>query len=88
MLDSHAMPTRKDPPRPRAGGSAGGPLLHRSVADALSLDELLEGSYPSFGGGYLRRVWRLLDEAIGRGLPLTLSRLGPGRRPRASTTPG
>jgi len=71
------MPTRKDPPRPRAGGSAGGPLLHRSVADALSLDQLLEGSYPSFGGGFLRRVWALLDEAIGLGLPLTLSISGP-----------
>jgi len=61
----------------RAGGSAGGPLLHRSVADALSLDQLLEGSYPSFGGGFLRRVWALLDEAIGLGLPLTLSISGP-----------
>jgi deoxyhypusine synthase len=71
------MPTRKDPPRPGAGGFAGGPLLHRSVADAQFLDELLEGSYPSFGGGFLRRVWALLDEAIGLGLPMTLSISGP-----------
>jgi deoxyhypusine synthase len=71
------MPTRKDPSRQRAGGPGGGPLLHRSVADALSLDQLLEGSYPSFGGGFLRRVWALLDEAIGLGLPLTLSISGP-----------
>jgi deoxyhypusine synthase len=71
------MPTRKDPPRSRAGGFAGGPLLHRSVADALSLDALLEGSYPSFGGGFLRRVWALLDEVIGLGLPMTLSISGP-----------
>jgi deoxyhypusine synthase len=71
------MPTRKDPPRPGAGGFAGGPLLHRSVADAPFLDELLEGSDPSFGGGFLRRVWALLDEAIGLGLPMTLSISGP-----------
>ncbi len=71
------MPTRKDPPLRRSGASAGGPLLHRSVADSLHLDELLEGSYPSFGGGYLRRVWMLLDEAIGQGLPMTLAISGP-----------
>ena len=71
------MPTRKDPPRQRSGGSTGGPLRHRSVTDALSLDQLLEGSYPSFGGGFLRRVWTLLDEAVGLGLPLTLSVSGP-----------
>ena len=71
------MPTRKDPSRQGRGGSAGGPLLHRPVTDALSLDQLLEGSYPSFGGGFLRRVWSLLDEAVGLGLPLTLSISGP-----------
>ena len=71
------MPTRKDPARHRGGAQAGGPLRHRSVQEAASLDALLEGSYPSFGGGYLRRVWSLLDEAIGRGLPMTLSISGP-----------
>jgi deoxyhypusine synthase len=71
------MPTRKDPPPRRAGSPSGGPLLHRSVAEAQRLDELLEGSYPSFGGGYLRRVWSLLDEAIGSGLPMTLAISGP-----------
>jgi deoxyhypusine synthase len=71
------MPTRKDPPRHRRGAEAGGPLRHRPVSEAGSLDELLEGSYPSFGGGYLRRVWTLLDEVVGRGLPMTLSISGP-----------
>jgi deoxyhypusine synthase len=71
------MPTRKDPPLHRSGYQAGPPLLHRSVAEARHLDEVLEGAYPSFGGGYLRRVWTLIDEAIGLGLPLTLSVSGP-----------
>jgi deoxyhypusine synthase len=71
------MPTRKDHARHRGGAQGGGALRHRSVREAASLDALLEGSYPSFGGGYLRRVWSLLDEAIGRGLPMTLSISGP-----------
>jgi len=41
------------------------------------MDAVLEGSLPSFGGGYLRRIWQLLDEAIGRGVPMTLSVAGP-----------
>lgn len=71
------MATRKDP-APRGGcGGSGEPLVHRPVAEARHLDQLLEGCYPSFGGGYLRRVWRLLDEAIGQGLPMTLAISGP-----------
>ena len=47
------------------------------MTEAGGLDELLEGSLPAFGGAYLRRIWSLLDEAIGRGLPMTLSISGP-----------
>lgn len=71
------MATRKDPAPRSHCGQAGDPLVHRSVMESRHLDHLLEGSYPSFGGGYLRRVWRLLDEAIGRGLPMTLAVSGP-----------
>jgi deoxyhypusine synthase len=71
------MSTRRDPPPRRSAASSGGPLQHRPVGEARHLDELLEGSYPSFGGGYLRRVWSLLDEAIGQGLPMTLAISGP-----------
>ena len=83
-------PTRNDPP-PRAGShpcqsgpsgpstepGARRPLVHRSVRDARGLDGLLEDCLPSFGGAYLRRVWNLLDEAIGRGVPMSLSVAGP-----------
>jgi len=78
-------PTRKDqdsgcfgPRGARAGG--GGErreLATRPVTEVRDLDELLEESFPSFGGGYLRRVWTLLDEAIGKGLPMTISVAGP-----------
>lgn len=71
------MATRKDPAPGGACSQSGAPLVHRSVAEARHLDHLLEGSFPSFGGGYLRRVWKLLDEAIGQGLPMTLAVSGP-----------
>lgn len=69
-------PTRQDQ---RAGcpGAGGAPLRHRSVAEVNGLDRLLSECLPSFGGGYLRRVWTLLDEAIGRGVPMTLAIAGP-----------
>lgn len=51
--------------------------MHRSVADVNGLDRLLEQCLPSFGGGYLRRVWKLLDEAVGRGVPMTVAVAGP-----------
>jgi deoxyhypusine synthase len=47
------------------------------VTESETLDELFEHSLPSFGGAYLRRVWTLLDEAIGKSLPMTLSISGP-----------
>lgn len=70
------MATRKDPiGRPcREEGAA---LRHRPVGDSRHLDHLLERSFPSFGGAFLRRTWTLLDEAIGKGLPMTLSVSGP-----------
>jgi deoxyhypusine synthase len=75
-------PTRKD-----QNASCGGPkgrgaaaqqeLVHKSVTDVEGLDQLLENCLPSFGGAYLRRLWILLDEAVGQGLPMTLSVSGP-----------
>ncbi len=57
------------PPRP--------PLVHQPVDRAASIEEILTNCLPSFGGAFLRRVWKLLDEAIGRGIPMTLSVAGP-----------
>lgn len=72
-------PTRKDQRTrcygPDVGARAG--LRHRPVTEVQGLDELFEQSLPSFGGAYVRRVWTLLDEAIGKGLPMTMSVAGP-----------
>jgi len=71
-------PTRKDQ---RSGhGAADGArrdLPTRPVTEAAGLDELFEHSLPSFGGAYLRRLWVLLDEAVGRGVPMSLAVAGP-----------
>ncbi|HIG12747.1 MAG: deoxyhypusine synthase family protein [bacterium] len=68
-------PTRKRAASPGAGARS--KLSTRSVAEAASLEELFEHSLPSFGGAYLRRLWLLLDEAIGSGVPMTLAVAGP-----------
>ena len=69
------MATRQDQRSCPGGGSGdarGGELRTRSILETESLDQLLEDCLPSFGGAYLRRLGVLLDEAIGRGLPMTL----------------
>ena len=68
-------PTRRDERCP--SGRPASELVHRSVADVNGLDRLLESCLPSFGGGYMRRVWKLLDEAVGRGVPMTIAVAGP-----------
>lgn len=68
------MPTRKDS-QPCA--ASGAPLRHRPVTEIRHLDHLLEHAFPSFGGGYMRRVFGLLDRAIGEGVPMTLAVAGP-----------
>ncbi|MFT7668160.1 MAG: deoxyhypusine synthase [Planctomycetota bacterium] len=74
-------PTRKDQCSGKRNSSAS-PNSRRelptlSVEDAKGLDELFELCLPSFGGAYLRRLWVLMDEAIGRGVPMTLAVAGP-----------
>jgi deoxyhypusine synthase len=41
------------------------------------MGDLLEHSLPAFGGAYLRRIYQILDRAIGRGCPITMSIAGP-----------
>ncbi len=84
-MAGHDRPSACPGGRPEPAGEptgAGSPgrrreVSTRSVADAARLDDLLEHSLPAFGGAYLHRVWRLLDEAVGRGLPMTLAVSGP-----------
>jgi deoxyhypusine synthase len=41
------------------------------------MDDLFTYCLPAFGGAFLRRIYSILDEAIGMGCPLTLSIAGP-----------
>lgn len=49
----------------------------RRVDEVASLDELFRHCLPAFGGGFLRRVYTILDTAIGLGCPLTVAVAGP-----------
>src|SRR5450432_1937936 len=49
----------------------------RRVDECGSLDELFVSCLPAFGGAYLRRIYQILDTAIGMGCPLTLAISGP-----------
>lgn len=49
----------------------------KRVDECESLDELITNCFPAFGGAFLRRIYSILDRAIGRGCPLTLAVAGP-----------
>jgi deoxyhypusine synthase len=49
----------------------------KRVDECDSLDELIRHCFPAFGGAFLRRIYSILDRAIGRGCPLTLAIAGP-----------
>jgi deoxyhypusine synthase len=49
----------------------------RRVDECQSVHEIFEHCLPAFGGAILRRVYSILDRAIGMGCPLTLSIAGP-----------
>src|SRR5213592_3292867 len=48
----------------------------RRVDECETLDELFRHCLPAFGGAFLRRVYTILDRAIGMGCPITLSVAG------------
>ena len=52
-------------------------VLTRRVDQVASLDELFRHCLPAFGGAFLRRIYTILDAAIGHGCPLTLAIAGP-----------
>jgi deoxyhypusine synthase len=49
----------------------------RRVDECGTLDELFLHCLPAFGGAYLRRLYTVLDAAIGAGCPMTLAIAGP-----------
>jgi deoxyhypusine synthase len=53
------------------------PLRARSVDEYDTLDEIFRNCLPAFGGAFLRRIYTILDRAIGEGYPMTMSISGP-----------
>ena len=49
----------------------------KRVDECESLSELITHCFPAFGGAFLRRVYTILDHAVGQGCPLTLAVAGP-----------
>jgi deoxyhypusine synthase len=49
----------------------------RRVDECDTLDDVFQHCLPAFGGAYLRRIYRILDRAVGMGCPLTLAISGP-----------
>jgi deoxyhypusine synthase len=49
----------------------------RRVDECQTIDELMIHCLPAFGGAYLRRIYQILDAAIGMGCPMTLAISGP-----------
>ncbi len=66
-------PATDDAPQPSPRRT----VVVRRVDEVDTLAELFTHCLPAFGGGYLRRIYSILDEAIGAGCPLTLAVAGP-----------
>jgi len=49
----------------------------RRVDECQTLDEVFTHCLPAFGGAFLRRIYRILDSAVGLGCPITLAVAGP-----------
>ena len=55
----------------------GQPVRVRRVDECHTLDELFRYALPAFGGAFLRRIYTILDRAVGMGCPLTVAVAGP-----------
>jgi len=49
----------------------------RRVDECDTLHDLITHCFPAFGGAFLRRIYTILDRAIGMGCPLTMAVSGP-----------
>jgi deoxyhypusine synthase len=75
----HFRPGGGHPPeRPSGAGTPPRRRVEvRRVDECETLDEVFLHCLPAFGGAYLRRVYTILDRAIGAGFPLTVAVAGP-----------
>src|SRR6266404_3921252 len=53
------------------------PVEVRRVDECNTLDDLFRHCLPAFGGAFLRRIYTILDQAIGLQCPMTLAISGP-----------
>jgi deoxyhypusine synthase len=53
------------------------PVVVRRVDQCESLHDIFTHCLPAFGGAAMRRIYTILDRAIGMGCPLTISIAGP-----------
>ena len=49
----------------------------KRVDECDTMHDLFTHCLPAFGGAFLRRIYTILDTAIGTGCPLTISIAGP-----------
>jgi deoxyhypusine synthase len=49
----------------------------RRIDQCDSMDDIFRHCLPAFGGAFLRRIYTILDLAVGMGCPMTLSIAGP-----------
>jgi deoxyhypusine synthase len=66
-----------DSPEKRTDGRQRRRVEVRPVDECETLDDLFTHCLPAFGGAFLRRVYTILDRAIGLGCPLTVAISGP-----------
>ena len=63
--------------KPCETGGERRPVSVRRVDECETLGDVFLGCLPAFGGAFLRRIYTILDEAIGAGCPLTVAVAGP-----------
>ncbi len=61
---------------PNTAALMGRPIEPRPVVETRRPEEMMENML-AFGGAYMRRVWRVLDRAVGNGVPLVFAAAGP-----------
>jgi deoxyhypusine synthase len=71
MPEPPSFPTKACP------GNQRRPVRVRRVDECRDLDEVFQNCLPAFGGASLRRIYNILDRAIGLGCPITLAISGP-----------
>ncbi|HEU0050979.1 MAG TPA: deoxyhypusine synthase family protein [Patescibacteria group bacterium] len=63
--------------KPKEMELLGRPVDVWPVDDVETPEELLLHCMPAFGGAYIKRIYQILDLAIGRGVPIVMSIAGP-----------